>query len=323
MDKKRFIEKSKEKDKNERKYSNNYKNSPLLQKDIIYCKNTLQNNNTNINKNISKRINKNISSNRVRSAHYTINSRKFSEIKNKNKDKELDKKSKELKKIYLSNNYNNNLYNATNYNSKDKSLRAYLSSINRKTHSNIKINSAKKNKNKLNKISLKNINKNKKYVKNNGLIEKIIENKYESKVSFFEDDLEIMKEYDELKTLWHELGITNNFIQNFEYMNNNKNNNREDVLQLIKTEKKQMTQFKNEFMKVLKEIEKREDEIKNIKQLDQKYSNFHIYYNFENESDVKNNLNNKNIICKEDLEKSIHKCLSTLRLKGINTVSQI
>ena len=132
-----------------------------------------------------------------------------------------------------------------------------------------------------------------------------------------------MSEYENLKSLWNELGITNNFIQNFEYMNNNKNNNRDEILQIIKTEKKQMLQFKNEFLRVLKEIEKREDEIRNIKSLDQKYSNLRIFYNFENESDVKNSINNKNIISRQELEAQIHKCLSSLRLKGINTVSQI
>ena len=76
-------------------------------------------------------------------------------------------------------------------------------------------------------------------------------------------------------------------------------------------------------MRVVKEIEKRENEIKNLTKLEQEYSNLRIFYNFEDESDVEENLKNKNIIDREELEKDIHKTLSSLRSKGINTVSQI
>ena len=46
----------------------------------------------------------------------------------------------------------------------------------------------------------------------------------------------------------------------------------------------------------MKLIEKREEEIKNIKNLDKKFSNFNIYLNFEDESDTKNMLNTKDVI---------------------------
>ena len=48
-----------------------------------------------------------------------------------------------------------------------------------------------------------------------------------------------------------------------------------------------------------------------------------IYHNFENESDVKEQLKNKDLISREELEKNIHATLQSLRLKGINTVNQI
>ena len=83
------------------------------------------------------------------------------------------------------------------------------------------------------------------------------------------------------------VGINDNFIRNFELMNNNRNNNRDDILQIILTEKKQMVKLKNELMRVIREIEKREDDIRTLKRLEQKFSNLHIYHNFENESDVK------------------------------------
>ena len=50
-----------------------------------------------------------------------------------------------------------------------------------------------------------------------------------------------------------------------------------------------MVKFKNELMRVIREIEKREDDIRTLKRLEQKYWNLRIYNNFENESDVKNN----------------------------------
>ena len=85
-----------------------------------------------------------------------------------------------------------------------------------------------------------------------------------------------------------------------------------------------MSQFKNEIIKTLKLIEKREEEIKNIKILNKKYSNLNIYLNFENESDARNMLNNKDIMMnKNELESEIYKCLMSLRFKGINVVSQI
>ena len=84
-----------------------------------------------------------------------------------------------------------------------------------------------------------------------------------------------------------------------------------------------MVKFKNELMRVIREIEKREDDIRTLKRLEQKFSNLRIYHNFENESDVKEQLKNKDLISREELEKNIHATLQSLRLKGINTVNQI
>ena len=150
-----------------------------------------------------------------------------------------------------------------------------------------------------------------------------MENKYQHGLSLFEQDPEIMSEYEDLKILWSELGITDNFIRNFELMNNNRNNNRDDILQIILTEKKQMVKFKNELMRVIREIEKREDDIRTLKRLERKFPNLRIYHNFKNESDVKEQLKNKDLISREELEKNIHATLQSLRLKGINTVNQI
>ena len=67
------------------------------------------------------------------------------------------------------------------------------------------------------------------------------------------------------------VGINDNFIRNFELMNNNRNNNRDDILQIILTEKKEMVKLKNELMRVIREIEKREDDIRTLKRLEQKF----------------------------------------------------
>ena len=84
-----------------------------------------------------------------------------------------------------------------------------------------------------------------------------------------------------------------------------------------------MVKFKNELMRVIREIEKREDDIRTLKRLEQKFPNLRIYHNFKIESDVKEQLKNKDLISREELEKNIHATLQSLRLKGINTVNQI
>ena len=277
-------------------------------KDYINCNNPIQNTNPNININISIKNNKfKPTSNRIKSAHYTINSKPANNSAKKN-----------INNYNYNYNINNNYNYNTNYNT--KSLRA-RSIRNKNFISNQKTQSAKP-RDKYNNLNYNTLNGGR-YNKNNFLIRKMIENKYQHGLSLFEQDPEIMSEYEDLKILWNELGITDNFIRNFELMNNNRNNNRDDILQIILTEKKQMVKFKNELMRVIREIEKREDDIRTLKRLEQKFSNLRIYHNFENESDVKEQLKNKDLISREELEKNIHATLQSLRLKGINTVNQI
>ena len=277
-------------------------------KDYINCNNPIRNTNPNININIIIKNNKFKSiSNRIKSAHYTINSKP---------------RNNSAKKNINNYNYNYNINNNYNYNTNfnTRSIRA-RSIRNKNSISNQKTQSAKP-RDKYNNLNYNSLNGGR-YNKNNFLIRKMIENKYQHGLSLFEQDPEIMSEYEDLKILWNELGITDNFIRNFELMNNNRNNNRDDILQIILTEKKQMVKFKNELMRVIREIEKREDDIRTLKRLEQKFSNLRIYHNFENESDVKEQLKNKDLISREELEKNIHATLQSLRLKGINTVNQI
>ena len=237
---KRNPKKIKEKEKSAKKGQNKLTNPQiLLEKDIIYCKNTIQNTNPNINININIKNSKNKSSNRVKSAHYTIHSKQMKTI-----NKSVDKKKRpyELKKIYLNTFGNNTLTNTNNSKHKNRSLKTYLINTNKNIQSNPKSFSNTKKTNKSSKVNisincsnkdnLKNKNlfgSSNKKKKSNELIAKIMENKYESKATLFGDDMEIMSEYENLKSIWNELGVTNNFIQNFEYMNNNKNRKKTNV----------------------------------------------------------------------------------------------
>ena len=158
-----------------------------IKKDYINCNNTIQNTNPNININISIKNNKFKSiSNRVKSAHYTINS------------KPLNNSAKKNINNY---NYNYNINNNYNYNTNfnTRSLRA-RSNRNKNSLSNQKIQSAKPGE-KYNNLNYNNLNRGR-YNKNNFLIRKMIENKYQHGLSLFEQDPEIMPEYEDLKILW-------------------------------------------------------------------------------------------------------------------------
>ena len=86
-----------------------------------------------------------------------------------------------------------------------------------------------------------------------------IEQKNEN--NLFGADNEINIEYQKLKKLWEETGVTKSFIKNFEMINNFdiNNDNKEEIFQLIKAEINQMSQFKNDIVKAMKLIEKREE----------------------------------------------------------------
>ena len=80
-----------------------------------------------------------------------------------------------------------------------------------------------------------------------------------------EEDQEISDEYYLLKELWEKLGVTENYIKNFHFLINTKYKNRDELLEMIKAERKQMKMFRIEFMKVLSETNKRENKIKDLK----------------------------------------------------------
>ena len=111
----------------------------------------------------------------------------------------------------------------------------------------------------------------------------------------YEEDNELAEEYGKLRNIWREAGVTDVYIDNFETITNNQNNNREEILLSLKNEKQQMIKFKEEMLKVVSEIIKRENDIKNIKELNKKYLNLKTRINI-NANIPKRNIKNNNFI---------------------------
>jgi len=139
------------------------------------------------------------------------------------------------------------------------------------------------------------------------------------------EDEEISDEYYFIKELWEKLGVTENYINNFELLLNNKYKNRDEILEMLKGEKKQMKQFRIEFMKVLSEINKRESKIKDLKDFIKIYGLIlKKEKKYKNTDDVKlKEIKDAEIANKERTEDDIHECLKSLRLRTINTFNAI
>ena len=137
-----------------------------------------------------------------------------------------------------------------------------------------------------------------------------------------EEDPEINDEYNLLKDIWEKLGVTETYINNFLFLLNNKYKNRDELLEMIKGERKQMKQFRVEFMKVLSEINKRENKIKDLKNFIKIYEDIletEKKYEYINEKIAKDS----GIVNKEKIEDDIHDCLKSLRIRTINTVNAL
>ena len=139
------------------------------------------------------------------------------------------------------------------------------------------------------------------------------------------EDEEISDEYYFIKELWEKLGVTENYINNFELLLNNKYKNRDEILEMLKGEKKQMKQFRIEFMKVLSEINKRESKIKDLKDFIKIYGIIlKKEKKYKNLDDVKlKEVREVEMANKERTEDDIHECLKSLRLRTINTFNAI
>ena len=137
-----------------------------------------------------------------------------------------------------------------------------------------------------------------------------------------QEDEEISENYYLLKDIWEKLGVTEIYKRNFYFLLNNKYKNRDELLEMIQAERKQMKRFRVEFMKMLSEINKRESKIKDLKNFIKLYEKILIkekrYKNIEKE--MIKDIEETN---KEKIEEDIHECLKSLRLRTINTVNAI
>ena len=163
--------------------------------------------------------------------------------------------------------------------------------------------------------------------------------------NLYEKDNVLADEYEKLRKIWKELGVTDIYINNFQTVINNHNNSNEEILQSIKNEEKQMTKFKEELIKLVSEIIKREKDIKNIKELNKKYLNIKTLINISPQRNIKNikymkqkeeinNIKNDNNDTENDkikdlleekmkIEEEIKRCLIYIRLHGINVVAGV
>ena len=162
----------------------------------------------------------------------------------------------------------------------------------------------------------------------------------------YEEDNELAEEYEKLRKIWREAGVTDVYIDHFETITNNENNNKEEILLNLRNEEQQMIKFKEEMLKVVSEIIKRENDIINIKELNKRYLNMKTNMNINPKRNIKNNNyikeNNENEENEENkesenneinekrkelekekkkIEEEIERCLGYLRLHGINVVA--
>ena len=134
----------------------------------------------------------------------------------------------------------------------------------------------------------------------------------------YEADNELAEEYDKLRKIWKEAGVTDVYMDNFETVTNNKNNTKKEILQYLKNEESQMIKFKEEMLKIVSDIIKRENDINNIKELNKKYLDIKTKMNINSKEDTKMTQYKEEKI---KLEKEIERCLTYLRLHGINVVA--
>ena len=118
------------------------------------------------------------------------------------------------------------------------------------------------------------------------------------------NDKSLVKEYEAIKSIWKDIGVTEEYENYFEEILTNLN--KDEIVEFLSHEKKQVSQFRNDLERLMTEIEKRENDIENIKLLNKDYIEL-----FDDDKSEKN-----------DLENEIYNCLKLLRLHSINTIIQ-
>ena len=150
------------------------------------------------------------------------------------------------------------------------------------------------------------------------------------------EDPDIKEEFDLVNELWEKLGVTEGYVENFDFLINSKINNKDTIFQMLNMEKKQLKQFRIDLMKVISETVKRENKIKDLKKLLKSYKQVKELNEINEKSEKKDENNDENKskkkgkkakgigeLDKDLIEKDIHECLKSIRLKTINAANVI
>ena len=158
--------------------------------------------------------------------------------------------------------------------------------------------------------------------------------------SFLNDDKDLLKELNSIKDIWNQICVTQEYQNSFEEMCNNLND-KEELIIILNNEKKQITQFKNDLLKLITVISKRKKSIEKIKKLDKIFIQnkeliqFNRVLKLENKNSKKyqtdinlnsgdDDINESELEEKnnEQIEEDINNCLKSLRINTVNAVYQ-
>ena len=115
----------------------------------------------------------------------------------------------------------------------------------------------------------------------------------------------LVKEYDLIREIWLEIGVTEEYQNYFEEML--KNLSKDEISEILSREKKQISLFKSDLERLNDEIAKRENDIETIKIIDKNYLKMQLTGNYSQN---------------ESIENEIKDCLKLIRLHTINTIIQ-
>ena len=135
------------------------------------------------------------------------------------------------------------------------------------------------------------------------------------------EEIDLLDEFEIIKTMWNKLGVTKSYQENFiNYINNL--DDLGNTRLYLNLEQKQMQKFKYDLTQLLKKIIHRNDQIAYLKQL------INIYKNILKERKSHPELENENLdtLCNKNEKQvieDINTCLLSLRINTINVVNQI
>ena len=306
-------------------YSSHYSINSLNKKHPSHIKNNyeeLLNNKNNYNNNDINQQNMQINKKRPNSIYLNRNHLSFlSNINNSNS------------KIDPNNTNTNNNQNIF-YNFFSNKLKNQKNNTNLNTYTNINNNNNNNDINSLNDIYTSKTTKNTDLNKLHNYI-KFKESSYqnlENNYSFIKKDKNLLNELKTIKEIWNEICVTLEYQTSFEEMIDNLDN-KEEIKNILNNEKKQITQFKNDFLKLMNVISKRETSIENIKKLDKiflqnkKLTQFNKLVNEKNRSEpnfekIDDNFDELEEKNKEQIETDINNSLKLLRINTVNAMHQ-